>query len=95
MYLRDQFLALLPPPRRLTLDLGCGEGRLSRDLETRGHRVVGVDGSPTLVRLAREADADIARPTDDRTGRGGGVIAARAPSLLRSGSEGAYGFGTL
>jgi len=56
---RDQFLALLPPPRRLTLDLGCGEGRLSRDLKTRGHRVVGVDGSPTLVRLAREADAEI------------------------------------
>ena len=28
---RDQFLALLPPPRRLALDLGCGEGRLSRE----------------------------------------------------------------
>jgi len=27
----DQFLALLPPPRRLALDLGCGEGRLSRE----------------------------------------------------------------
>ena len=56
---RDQFLALLPPPRRLALDLGCGEGRLSRDLKTRGYRVVGVDGSPTLVRLAREADPGI------------------------------------
>src|SRR5437879_6900851 len=38
---RDQFLALLPPPRQLALDLGCGEGRLSRDLKTRGYRVVG------------------------------------------------------
>jgi SAM-dependent methyltransferase len=56
---RDQFLALLPPPRRLALDLGCGEGRLSRDLRTRGYRIVGVDSSPTLVRLAREADPEI------------------------------------
>ena len=24
--------ALLPPPRGLTLDVGCGEGRLSREL---------------------------------------------------------------
>ena len=23
---RDQFLAIVPPPGRLTLDLGCGEG---------------------------------------------------------------------
>jgi hypothetical protein len=40
---RDQFLPLVPSPGRRTLDLGCGEGRLSRDLETRGHRVVGLD----------------------------------------------------
>jgi SAM-dependent methyltransferase len=56
---RDQFLALLPPPRGLVLDLGCGEGRLSRDLKTRGYHVVGVDSSPTLARLAREADPEI------------------------------------
>ena len=56
---RDQFLALLPPPRRLALDLGCGEGRLSRDLKTRGYRVVGIDSAPTLVRLARESDPEI------------------------------------
>ena len=57
---RDQFLALVPPPGRLTLDLGCGEGRLSRDLRTRGHRVIGIDVSPTLIAAAREAD-----PTGD------------------------------
>src|SRR5262249_39126455 len=56
---RDQFLALLPAPRRLALDLGCGEGRLSRDLKTRDYRVVAVDGSPTLARLAREADPEV------------------------------------
>lgn len=56
---RDQFLELLPPPGRLTLDIGCGEGRLSRDLKARGHTVVAIDGSPTLVRAAQEADPEI------------------------------------
>jgi SAM-dependent methyltransferase len=50
------FFELLPPPGRGTLDLGCGEGRVSRDLKTQGHTVVGVDAAPTLVRLARERD---------------------------------------
>ena len=49
------FLALLPAPKGLTIDLACGEGRLGRALAGRGHTVVGVDSSPTLVRLAREA----------------------------------------
>jgi ubiquinone/menaquinone biosynthesis C-methylase UbiE len=59
LYHRDQFLELLPPPGRLTIDLGCGEGRLSRDLKTLGHSVVGIDGSPTMVEAAREADPSI------------------------------------
>ncbi len=50
-----QFLRLLPGPGRLTIDLSCGEGRLGRALATRGHSLVGVDSSPTLARLAREA----------------------------------------
>jgi SAM-dependent methyltransferase len=45
------FLELLPRPGRLTLDLGCGEGRLGRMLQERGYRVVSVDASPTLARL--------------------------------------------
>lgn len=53
---RGQFLSLLPSPGRQTLDVGCGEGRLSRDLKQLGHRVVGIDGSPTLLAAAREAD---------------------------------------
>ncbi len=56
-YHRDQFLSLLPPPGRQTVDIGCGEGRLTRDLKKLGHRVIGIDGSPTLVAAAREADA--------------------------------------
>ena len=54
-----ELLALLPAPGRLTVDLGCGEGRLSRELAARGHRVVGVEASPALVRAAREAAPEI------------------------------------
>jgi SAM-dependent methyltransferase len=53
---RDRFLELLPPPAGPTLDVGCGEGRLPRDLKARGYDVVAVDASPTLVAAAREAD---------------------------------------
>src|SRR5256885_629629 len=45
--------------RVTTLDLGCGEGRLSRDLAERGHRVVSVDSSPTLARAAAAAAPEI------------------------------------
>jgi SAM-dependent methyltransferase len=50
-----QFLELLPQPGRATLGLGCGEGRLGRALVRHGHRVTGVDVSPTLAKLAQEA----------------------------------------
>jgi len=56
---RDVFLEIVPPPGRRTLDLGCGEGRLSRDLKALGHDVVGVDLSPTMVAAASEADPSI------------------------------------
>ena len=43
-------------PRRV-LDLGCGEGWLARRLKAElGCRVLGIDGSAELIRLAREAD---------------------------------------
>lgn len=51
-------LGLLPPPGRRTLDLGCGEGRLVRELTARGYQAVGVEGSPTLARLATDHDDD-------------------------------------
>jgi ubiquinone/menaquinone biosynthesis C-methylase UbiE len=54
---RDEFFALVPEPGERTLDIGCGEGRVSRDLAARGHRVVGVDSAPTLVEAAQAADA--------------------------------------
>jgi SAM-dependent methyltransferase len=52
---RDLFLELVPEPRGRTLDLGCGEGRLARDLAAGGHDVVGVDASPTMIAAARDA----------------------------------------
>jgi SAM-dependent methyltransferase len=48
------FLELLPPPRGVTLDIGCGEGRLGAELAAFGHRVLGVEQSPTLAARARE-----------------------------------------
>jgi SAM-dependent methyltransferase len=45
-------LELLPAPGRRTLDLACGEGRLSRLLQTRRHQVIGADAAPTMVRFA-------------------------------------------
>jgi SAM-dependent methyltransferase len=49
-------LDLLPPPGRLTVDVGCGEGRVARELIRRGHTVVGVEGSAPLAQAARSAE---------------------------------------
>jgi SAM-dependent methyltransferase len=46
----------LAAPRRI-LDVACGEGRHAIELAKRGHQVVGVDISATLLESAREAAA--------------------------------------
>ena len=56
---RDEFLEILPARGRLTVDLGCGEGRVTRDLKALGHAVHGIDASPTMLEHARQADPSI------------------------------------
>jgi SAM-dependent methyltransferase len=53
------FLDLLPNPGRLTVDIGCGEGRVARELIRRGHTVTAIDASPTLVEAARRGDPPV------------------------------------
>jgi ubiquinone/menaquinone biosynthesis C-methylase UbiE len=55
---REAFFALVPAPGAATLEVGCGEGRVARDLAARGHRVTGLDASPTLLHAAAQADPD-------------------------------------
>ena len=56
-YFRDAFFDdVLPPPGVGTLEIGCGEGRVARDLVARGHRVVALDSAAGLVRHARGLD---------------------------------------
>lgn len=75
-YYRDAFFeSILPPPSGLTLEVGCGEGRVARDLVRRGHRVVALDSTAGLVRHARDADPDTGYLT---------AIAAQLP--VRTGS---------
>src|SRR4051812_17901139 len=61
------FDGIVPPARGLTLEVGCGEGRVGRELVAHGHTVVAVDGSRTLARYARDADARSAYLVADAT----------------------------
>lgn len=56
----SSFLELVPPPGRLTVDIGGGEGRLGRDLTRLGHRVVVFDGSPSLARACASHELPVA-----------------------------------
>ena len=58
-FYRDVFFdQLLPPPGQGTIEIGCGEGRVASELTARGHRVVGIDSSLTLLHHARTGSAD-------------------------------------
>ena len=51
--IRDRFTQMLPPGATI-LDLGCGSGRDSKAFIEQGFRVVAVDGSEELCKLAEE-----------------------------------------
>lgn len=56
-YYRDSFFdSILSAPGRRTLEIGCGEGRVARDLAAHGHQVVAIDTSAGLLRYARHDD---------------------------------------
>jgi ubiquinone/menaquinone biosynthesis C-methylase UbiE len=55
---RSAFFELVPAAGERTLEVGCGEGRVARDLRERAHRVVGVDAIPALVDAARQLDPE-------------------------------------
>lgn len=56
-YYRDSFFdEIVPSPGATTLEVGSGEGRVTRDLVLRGHHVTSVDGSLTLLRHAADLD---------------------------------------
>jgi ubiquinone/menaquinone biosynthesis C-methylase UbiE len=58
-YFRDTFFdSVLPAAGGRTLEIGCGEGRVARDLVARGHQAVAVDTAQSLVRHAIESDHD-------------------------------------
>jgi SAM-dependent methyltransferase len=71
-------LALLPAPDGLTVDIGCAEGRLARELTQRGYEVVAVDGSPAMVAAARAAAPDL----DVRLGDASSLPLADASATL-------------
>jgi SAM-dependent methyltransferase len=59
LFHRDRFLELVPSPGAHTLDVGCGEGRLARDLAALGHRVVGIDASVAMIEAARASGTNV------------------------------------
>jgi SAM-dependent methyltransferase len=55
---RDAFFdGVLSPVGARTLEVGCGEGRVARDLALRGHDVVAVEPSESLLAAATAADS--------------------------------------
>jgi SAM-dependent methyltransferase len=46
-------------PRRCALDFGCGVGRLTRALAAHFDRVIGIDLAPSMIRQARQLNADV------------------------------------
>ena len=54
-YYRDAFREFLPGPGVATLEIGCGEGRIARDLTALGHHVTATDISPSMIAAAEGA----------------------------------------
>jgi protein-L-isoaspartate O-methyltransferase len=68
-----QLRAVLPEPAGLTVEIGCGEGRATRNLMELGHTVVAVERSGTLAAAAHGGSPPVTveRRTVDREQRDG------------------------
>lgn len=55
----DVFAMLDAGPGQRILDLGCGDGALTRRIQDSGARVIGVDSSPELVQSAQNRGLDV------------------------------------
>jgi len=64
----DLVAAAVPPPASL-LELGCGIGRVTRQLVARGYSVVAVDESPEMLAHVRDAETVCARIEELDLGR--------------------------
>jgi len=62
------FLAQVVFPGCVALDLGCGAGKCTFDLEQLGARAVGIDCSPGMISLAREIAQDIGSSAEFHVG---------------------------
>jgi trans-aconitate methyltransferase len=58
---------LAPQPGEHILDIGCGTGHLTANIAASGAEVTGVDRSPDMIRLAREAYPQIRFEVADAT----------------------------
>ncbi len=50
---------LEPVPGERILDVGCGTGHLTHEIQLKGTKVVGIDASPNMIQQARVAYPDI------------------------------------
>ena len=53
------------PPRARILDLCCGTGQLAQALSAEGFRLTGIDGSASMIAIARENAPDASFKVDD------------------------------
>src|SRR5882672_11419671 len=54
---RQSLISFLGKGAGLTLDVGCGEGRVSRELTALGYQVTAVDAVAELVEAAKDASS--------------------------------------
>ena len=55
-----------PRPEERILDVGCGEGTLTKRIIERGATVLGIDNSPEMIAAAREKGVDaLLLPAED------------------------------